>query len=184
LEPEIEQRDWLSRILGKHPSLTIASIAVAGVVLVLALARPNHHALELKCYFKDAQGLRAGAKVRVAGVEVGTVNSVRVRPESRDNPVEVNMMVQTPYELKIPNDAVVVLESAGVLGETFPQIDIQGASGPPVGNGGVLKTAPTVNVSSQELVERLSNALAQKSCDPGKRAPEPSSSPHASQERR
>ena len=182
MEPEIEQRDWLSRILGRHPSLTIASTAVAGVVLAVALARPNHHALELKCYFKDAQGLRAGAKVRVAGVEVGTVNSVRVRPELRDNPVEVNMTVQTPYELKVPNDAVVVLESAGVLGETFPQIDIRGASGPPVTNGGVLKTGPTVNVSSQDLVERLSNALAQKPCDAGKQAPEPSSSSRSSPE--
>ena len=145
LEPDTEQRDWLSRILGKHPSLTIASMAVAGVVLAVALARPHHHALELKCYFKDAQGLRAGVKVRIAGVEVGTVTGVRVRPELRDNPAEVRITLQTPYELKVPDDSIVRLQSAGVLGDVFAEVDIQNASGPPVANGGVLKSAPATN---------------------------------------
>lgn len=140
MDPEVEQRDWLSRVLGRHPSLTVAAIAVAGVVLVLALAKSFHHALELKCYFKDAQGLRPGAKVRLAGVEVGSVTSVRARPELRDHPAEVALILQTPYELKVPNDSVVSLESAGVLGEVFAQINIQNASGPPIESGGVLKT--------------------------------------------
>jgi ABC-type transporter Mla subunit MlaD len=145
LEPEIEQRDWLSRILGKHPSLTIAAMAVAGVVLVVALAKPNHYTLELKCYFKDAQGLRAGAKVRMAGVEVGTVTGVRVRPELRENPAEVTMTLQTPYELKVPSDSVVRLRSAGAPSDVFAEIDMQNASGPPVATGGVLKTVPSTN---------------------------------------
>ena len=67
MDPGVEQRDWLSRALGKHPSLTIAALAIAGVVLALALAKPSNHALELKCYFKDAQGLRPGAPPLGAG---------------------------------------------------------------------------------------------------------------------
>lgn len=185
MAPEGEGRGW-SRILGKHPSLTIAAMAIAGVVLAFALARPTYHTLQLKCYFKDAEGLRNGAKVRVAGVEVGTVTSVRVRPELRDTPVEVIMMLQTPYELKIPNDSVVELDLAGVLGETFAQIDVQGASGPPVENGGVLKSVatPSIRASQQELIECFANALAQKPCDLNKHAAEPSSSPRTNPEHR
>ena len=120
-------------------------MAVAGVVLVVALAKPNHHTLELKCYFKDAQGLRAGAKVRMAGVEIGTVTGIRVRPELRENPAEVSITLQTPYELKVPSDSVVRLRSAGSPGDVFAEIDMQNASGPPVANGGVLKTMPANN---------------------------------------
>jgi ABC-type transporter Mla subunit MlaD len=82
--------------LGKHPSLTIAVVVVAAVGLVIALARPAKSHLDVKCYFQDAQGLRVGAKVRLAGVEVGSVTSVSVRPELRDSPAEVTMFLQTP----------------------------------------------------------------------------------------
>lgn len=179
---EGEERGW-SRILGKHPSLTIAAMAVAGVVLALAIARPNYHTLELKSYFKDAEGLRSGAKVRVAGVEVGTVTSVRVRPELHENPAEVIMMLQTPYELKIPNDSVVELQSAGLLGETFPEIDTQRASGPPAENGAVLKTLAT-EIASPAALERLSNALERIPCAVSPHGQEPNSSPRANPEHR
>jgi ABC-type transporter Mla subunit MlaD len=115
----------------RHPSLIIAAAAIAGVTLFLTLAKPPRQRLDLKCYFRNAQGLRPGARVRVAGVDVGSVTSVRVRPELRDHPVEVSMNLDTPYELKIPSDSVVELEAAGVFGEVFPQIDIQDTSGPP-----------------------------------------------------
>lgn len=165
MDNELEHRDWLWRALGKHPSLTIAALAIAGVALVVALNKPLAHRLEIKCYFKDAQGLRAGAKVRMAGVEVGSVASVRVRPELRDHPAEVVMLLQTPYELKIPNDSVVSLESAGVLGEIFAQIHIQDASGPPLKTGSVLETRPGESPTPQQWLECFANVVAHKPCD-------------------
>lgn len=184
MDPAIEQRPWLSRLLGPHPSLTIAAMAIAGVVLALGLGRPASHTLQLKCYFKDAAGLRAGAQVRLAGVEVGRVISVRVRPELRENPAEVIMLLQTPYELRVPNDSVVILQSAGVLGEVFPEIDIRDASGPPIANGGVLKTVPTMAVSPQELMDCFFQRVSGKPCDLGKRAPDADSSQPPGPERR
>jgi ABC-type transporter Mla subunit MlaD len=115
--------------MGKHPSLTIAAVVIVAVGLVIALSRPAQFHLNTKCYFQNAQGLRAGAKVRLAGVEIGSVTSVRVRPQLKDYPAEVVMSLETPYELNIPNDSVVTLETAGVLGEVFPEIDTRGASG-------------------------------------------------------
>ncbi len=165
MENEVEQRDWLARALGKHPSLTIAAVAIAGVVLVLALAKPSNHVLEFKCYFKNAQGLRPGAKVRLAGVDIGSVTSVRARPELRDHPAEVVMLLQTPYELSVPNDSVVSLESAGMLGEVFAQINIEAASGPPLQSGGVLASRAGDSPTPQQWQECLSNLVAHKPCD-------------------
>jgi ABC-type transporter Mla subunit MlaD len=152
--------------MGKHPSLTIAAVVIIGVGLVIALGKPAQFHLNAKCYFQDAQGLREGARVRLAGVDVGSVTSIRVRPEFRENPAEVTMFLQTPYELRIPNDSVVTLETAGLLGEVFPQIDISGASGPPLVTDGVLKTHSTDAPTSQRWVERLSRLAAQNPCDP------------------
>jgi ABC-type transporter Mla subunit MlaD len=151
--------------MGRHPSLVIAALALLAIGLVIALAKATKPHMRIKCYFQDAQGLREGARVRLAGVEVGSVTSVRVRPELRENPAEVTMFLQTPYELRIPNDSVVTLETAGVLGEVFPEIDVRGASGPPLLSDGVLKTRASDAPTSQQWAECLSNLAAQKPCD-------------------
>jgi hypothetical protein len=44
-------------------------VVVVALGLVLALAKPSQPHLQVRCYFQDVQGLRAGAKVRLAGVE-------------------------------------------------------------------------------------------------------------------
>jgi phospholipid/cholesterol/gamma-HCH transport system substrate-binding protein len=157
--------------------LIIAAAAIAAVTLFATLAKPHEERLDLKCYFQNAQGLRPGARVRVAGVEVGSVTSVRVRPELRDHPAEVSMNLDTPYELKIPSDSVVTLEGAGVFGEVFPQIDIQGATGPPVQNGGILRSREMVNTTPGQWAECLSNLAEHKPCSLGAKAPPADATP-------
>jgi ABC-type transporter Mla subunit MlaD len=55
----------------------------------------------VKAYFTNASGLRDGANVRVAGVDVGSVKSVRVRPELKEEPVEVVMVLNPRYEVSV-----------------------------------------------------------------------------------
>jgi phospholipid/cholesterol/gamma-HCH transport system substrate-binding protein len=161
----------------KYSSLITAAAAIAAVAIFVTLGKPFRHRLDLKCYFQNALGLREGARVRVAGVEVGSVTNVHVRPELRDHPVEVSMTLNTPYELKIPSDAVVTLEAAGVLGEIFPQIDVQTATGSPVHNGGVLRSREMVSVTAEQWAECVSNLVDRKRCNLGAKAPETHSTP-------
>jgi phospholipid/cholesterol/gamma-HCH transport system substrate-binding protein len=121
------------------------------------------HRLELKSYVHDAQGLRTGAPVRVAGVEVGSVTKVRVRTDMSQSPAEVDMVLLTPDKLDIPSDASVSLATAGVLGETYVDIDLRGSSGPFAVNGAVLKSNPTETLNSKEVLNRLEK-LAQRKC--------------------
>src|SRR5689334_19906944 len=97
--------------------------------------RKTQHRIQIKTYFRDAKGLRAGAPVELAGVKVGEVESVRARPELKENPAEVVMNLQTDYALNIPADAVATLSTAGILGETFAAIDVANTSGAPIANG-------------------------------------------------
>jgi phospholipid/cholesterol/gamma-HCH transport system substrate-binding protein len=146
----------------------LIAIVVIGIVAIAMFGRTRllGHRMELKAYFQNAQGLRAGAPVRLAGVEVGSVTSVRARPEMQGSPAEVVMLLNTPYELKIPNDSTVSLATAGVLGETFAEIEAQGASGPPAKTGDVLKAKPTKVLSTEELIERLGDIIQRTPCPP------------------
>jgi len=151
--------------LSKRPALMIALAASIGVVFFIILARPSGHRLRITSYFENGAGLKAGAPVTLAGVRVGYITGVRLRTEMRERPVEVTMFLQTPYELKIPNDAIVNLETAGVLGETFADIDIRNATGPPLKDGGTLNTRNVPGITGQQILDCLSNLNEHKPCD-------------------
>jgi ABC-type transporter Mla subunit MlaD len=119
--------------------ILVAMIVFGLAVIFLTFAKHTQHQLQVKTCFRDAHGLRAGAPVQVAGVEVGRVTDVRVRPELKEHHAELVLLFQTPYKLEIPSDSVVLLSRAGLLGETYADVDIRSASGPPVGNQGVLE---------------------------------------------
>ena len=143
-------------------------VALAGVVvlaLLLVVLKPLGHNLVVKAYFTNSNSLRAGAPVRLAGVDVGSVKSVRARPELKEAPVEVVMVLNPRYDLNIPADSTALLESAGVLGETFVEIDSTHASGPPIGADSVLKAQPTVQLTTERILEKLSDILGKKTCD-------------------
>lgn len=117
------------------------------------------HRLKLKSCFENVQGLRSGAAVRIAGVEVGTVGSVRPNPRNKSCPAEIEMQLATTYELKVPSDAVAEIDTAGVLGASFVNIDASRASGMPAENYSYLKGKPAAPPLSIEEIEKVARAL-------------------------
>jgi phospholipid/cholesterol/gamma-HCH transport system substrate-binding protein len=94
----------------------------------------------LRSYFFDAQGLRPGAPVRLSGVDVGNVSHIRIVPNQPNAPVEVEMRVSRQYDFNLRKDSKTLLSTAGVLGETYINIDSSKAAGPIVHDGDVLPT--------------------------------------------
>ena len=146
--------------------LSLMTAVCAGLVALLFIGRPFGHKLVLRAYFIDGRDLRPGARVRLAGVDIGSVESVRVRPELKEAPVEVVMVLAPTYELKIPNDSVAMLRTAGLLGGTYVAIDITGAMGPQLQTNGTLKTAPTTEATAEEMLKKIDEMLEKKECDP------------------
>ncbi len=73
------------------------------------------------------------------------------------------MLLQTPYELNIPGDAIVSLATAGVLGETYPEIDLRGSSGAPAKQEGTLKSRESgAEPSLKTLVEQVAKNAKKK----------------------
>jgi ABC-type transporter Mla subunit MlaD len=153
-----------SQIMGKHPSITIALVTIVAVGIVISFARPTRYVETIHCYFEDAQGLKAGATVRLAGVDVGQVMSVRARPERHEAAAEVTMLIHTDYDLQIPSDAVVVLDSSGVFSPVFPEIEVKGAVGPPTVHEAVLRTRERHQTTAAELIDCFAKLSEHKPC--------------------
>jgi ABC-type transporter Mla subunit MlaD len=137
----------------------LTAIAIGAIAYVGFFPGLLNHRLTLRTYFADAHGLRAGAPVSLAGVNIGRVKVVRVLSQSGKSTAEITFLISTPYELKIANDAVATTASAGVLGDTFLEIKTDGASGPPATNGTVLKAVPPERDITIELLHSLVDAV-------------------------
>jgi phospholipid/cholesterol/gamma-HCH transport system substrate-binding protein len=100
------------------------------------------HRITIKSFFDNASGLRVGAPVRLNGVDIGNVVGMRIVPDKDKQltPVEVIMKVSSKYSFSLRRDSVTSLETAGVLGETYLDIDSSQAIGQPAGDGDVLPT--------------------------------------------
>lgn len=75
---------------------------------------------ELVVVMKDAAGLKVGAPVWLAGVEVGVVKGVHF--DQKTNEVEVVVEVDREMLKKIGRDSVIMVKARGLLGEKYLDI--------------------------------------------------------------
>jgi phospholipid/cholesterol/gamma-HCH transport system substrate-binding protein len=80
--------------------------------------------------------------VRLSGVDIGNVTIIRIVPDKdkQITPVEITMKVSTKYIYALKRDSVTSLDTAGVLGETYLDIDSSQAVGPSARDGDTLPT--------------------------------------------
>lgn len=139
--PSQKQLKWSQLRVGI--TVIVASLTLGFLLFLMSgtsgLLTPH---FTLKSYFDNAQGLRNGAPVRLSGVDIGNVTGIRIvaDKDKQQTPVEVTMKVNTRYNFELRRDSVTSLETAGVLGETYIDIDSAQAIGSPVQDGDTLPT--------------------------------------------
>jgi phospholipid/cholesterol/gamma-HCH transport system substrate-binding protein len=154
--PTKQQLKWSQLRVG----LTVVFSCIVLAVLIFLMTGAQGlfiHKIYLKAYFDDAGGLRVGAPVRLQGVDIGNVKSIRVVPDRPDQPVEVLMKVSTKYAFGLRRNSKATLATAGVLGEEFVNIDSTEASGALAGDGDTLPTEPQPQLS--DVVQSSQSAL-------------------------
>jgi phospholipid/cholesterol/gamma-HCH transport system substrate-binding protein len=135
--PSQKQLKWSQLKVG----ITVIASSITLAVLIVLMSGTGGlftKKITVKSYFPDASGLRPGAPVRLSGVDIGNVTSVRVVPNQPVTPVEVTMKVNMKYDFFLRKDSVTLLSTAGVLGETYINIDSSLAKKPKAENGDVL----------------------------------------------
>ncbi|HEY3929525.1 MAG TPA: MlaD family protein [Candidatus Koribacter sp.] len=94
-------------------------------------------------YQDNAGGLRIGAPVRLEGVDIGNVTGIAVVANHGVDPVQIKMKISGKFQTLVKKDSSATLDTAGVLGETFVDIDSRTATGTLVQDGDVLKAKET-----------------------------------------
>jgi len=118
----------------------------------------------LRSYFQNAAGLKDGAPVTLDGVTIGNVIHVRVVPDRNPTPVEVTMQVGHQFLRGLHIDSTSSISQAGVLGDSYVDIDSVRASGPPPANNAELKStgAPSIQDvirTSQISIEQITQLM-------------------------
>jgi phospholipid/cholesterol/gamma-HCH transport system substrate-binding protein len=138
--------------------VAVAALLLLGVVVVAVGGEGGYwwQRYPLKTRFNDAQGLKAGAVVRLSGKEIGAVKAVEFSSGAQ---IEVTFEVRKDVRQLITTDSIAEVGSLSLLGE--PIIDIKGSgSGTPLNDWAYVKASQSTG-PIDELTSKASTSLEQ-----------------------
>jgi phospholipid/cholesterol/gamma-HCH transport system substrate-binding protein len=151
----------------KVGALVVVAMAVlVGLIFLMSGSTGGLFAkrLHLHAYFANAAGLKDGAPVTLEGVTIGNVRHIRVVPQHKPSTVEVEMEVGAGIRDALHVDSTASIAQAGVLGDSFVDIDSSHAHGPAPENWAELPVAgsPTIQdviQSSQVSIDQIHETI-------------------------
>ena len=97
--------------------------------------------------FEKAGGIKPKAIVEIAGVEVGTVKSVRITKDYR-----AQVSIEIDKNIKLQEDAIASIKTKGLIGEQYVQIS-PGGSDKMIQNGGKIRETESA-IDIEELISK------------------------------
>jgi phospholipid/cholesterol/gamma-HCH transport system substrate-binding protein len=90
--------------------------------------------------FADSGGIRSGAGVAIAGVQIGKVEDVGL------DDYQAKIWMSVPNDVKLPKDSIAAIKTRGVIGEKYIEI-VPGGDEKMIGPGGKIEeTEPAIDV--------------------------------------
>jgi phospholipid/cholesterol/gamma-HCH transport system substrate-binding protein len=127
---------WLRFRVGVF--VVIALVAFVAVIYVLgARARLFEARYTIHADFTEVGGLREGATVRLAGVQIGRVTDVHLPPQPGGK-VRVDLTIGRQFADRIRQDSVARIETQGLLGDRIVEITVGTPEAPVLKLGEVL----------------------------------------------
>lgn len=142
--PAARRIQWAKFRIG---ATAFTALLILGVLLSLMLqGRLFQDWQTVRVFVSDASGLYEDAPVRLNGIPVGQVASVRLsgQPDPA-RAVELTFRIARYHRQRIPSDSIVSITPQNIQGEQFVEIS-QGRSTAAVPNGGELTFQPTPEV--------------------------------------
>jgi phospholipid/cholesterol/gamma-HCH transport system substrate-binding protein len=101
----------------------------------------------VNAYFKDVQGLKSGAPVRLGGIDVGSVKNIEIVKDTSGR-VEVSMNLQTDIKRFIKTDTKASIENEGLVGNKVVVLTIGSSLAEAVKDGGFIQSVEPVGFSA------------------------------------
>lgn len=92
----------------------------------------------LKSFYDDISGLRVGAQVQLAGVNVGMVDGIYFSRSPKDQKVTVHFSIDKDYQDRIREDSVAAINTQGLLGDKIVAISVGNPEKRVLQNGDIL----------------------------------------------
>jgi phospholipid/cholesterol/gamma-HCH transport system substrate-binding protein len=102
---------------------------------------------QVTAQFDNISGLKVGAAVEVAGVEVGRVESIKLSPGD-----QAKLVLRLEPGLKLHDDAIASIRTKGIIGDKFVKLS-PGSSGKVIPRGGKIRTTESA-VEWEELISK------------------------------
>jgi len=102
---------------------------------------------QLHALFTDVGGIKEGASVVIAGVEVGRVKSISMED------YKAKVTLSLPQGLEVQEDAIASIKTKGLIGEKYIQITPGGAEDVIPDGGRIFETEPAVDL--EQLISKF-----------------------------
>jgi phospholipid/cholesterol/gamma-HCH transport system substrate-binding protein len=106
------------------------------------------HGYQVSANFDNISGLKSGAAVEVAGVEVGRVESIKLTRQD-----QARVVMRLHPGLKLYNDAIASIRTKGIIGDKFVKLS-PGSSGKVIANGGKIRDTESA-VEWEDLIAKF-----------------------------
>ncbi|MBP7216387.1 MAG: MCE family protein [Candidatus Omnitrophica bacterium] len=97
-------------------------VVLAAFVLIIGKFTTWNSGYHVNFVFHFVNGVKVGAPVRFAGVDVGEVKEVSIERDHADNVTKVKLGAWVKNEVKIPLDSSVWVNTLGLMGERYVEI--------------------------------------------------------------
>jgi phospholipid/cholesterol/gamma-HCH transport system substrate-binding protein len=119
--------------------------------------------VELRARFRNVSGLMSGSNVLFSGIQIGTVNKIRIID---DTTIEVGFLVDKEMLSYIHQNAQVSIGTEGLMGNKLINILPVNASSPAVGEGDLLAASQAANTDEMlQTLDKTNNNIADISED-------------------
>ena len=102
---------------------------------------------EIYGVFSNIGGLKVGASVEIAGVNVGQVKSITLEN------YQANVVLNLPKDLKVQEDAIVSVKTRGLIGEKYIEITPGGSEKIIQAGGRIRETQSAIDM--EELISKF-----------------------------
>ncbi len=147
----------------KMPSVRLGIfIFLATVLIALAIFMVGQKSslftstYSVNAYFKDIQGLKTGATVRLSGTDVGSVSDISIVSDTTGR-VRVEMKLNTDISRFIRTNTVATIENEGLVGNKVVVLIIGSSKAELVKDGGTIKTKEPVGFS--QIIEQTEGIM-------------------------
>ena len=114
------QKNLVETLVGTGVLLVAAIFALYTFSATNSTSRSSYN---LRAQFQSVQGIGVGTPVKISGIRIGTVKSIKLDPKSFQALVEMAIN----QEVQIPDDSIVTIGSEGLLGGNYVRLLVGGS---------------------------------------------------------